>query len=42
MMDKARPDFGKAGSVASLQSIEIVPRYQLQITGRAGDTAKAK
>ena len=43
MADQARPDFGKAGSVASLQSVEIVPWYQLQITGRhAGDTARAK
>jgi hypothetical protein len=43
MADKARPDFGKSGSIVNLQKIEIVPRYQLQITGRrAGDTARAK
>ena len=43
MTDKARPDFGKAGSVVNLQSIEIVPRYQLQITGRrSDDSARAK
>ena len=43
MADKARPDFGKSGSIVNLKSVEIVPRYQAQITGhRAGDTAKAK
>ncbi len=43
MADKAHPDFGKNGSIVKLQSIEIVPRYQVQITGRhAGDTARAK
>ena len=34
MAEKARPDFGKAASVASLQRIEIIPRYQLQLTAR--------
>jgi hypothetical protein len=43
MAKSARPDFGKTGSVADLRSIEIIPRYQLQITGRRADeTAKAK
>jgi hypothetical protein len=31
---QARPDFGKAASVANLQRIEIIPRYQLQLTAR--------
>jgi hypothetical protein len=34
MAEKARPDFGKAASVADLQRIEIIPRYQLQLTAR--------
>jgi hypothetical protein len=34
MAEKARPDFGKAASVANLQRIEIIPRYQLQLTAR--------
>ena len=43
MADKARPDFGNAGSIVNLQNVEIIPRYQLQITGRhGGDTARAK
>jgi hypothetical protein len=32
MTDMARPHFGGADSVAALQSVEIVPRYQLQLT----------
>jgi hypothetical protein len=31
MADKAQPHFGSADSVADLQSIEIIPRYQLQL-----------
>ena len=31
MAGEARPHFGKADSVAALQSIEIIPRYQLQL-----------
>ena len=37
MAGKARPDFGAAASVANLQRIEIIPRYQLQL--RAGSKA---
>ncbi len=32
MSETARPDFGTAGSVAELKSVEIVPRYELQLT----------
>jgi hypothetical protein len=32
--ERARPDFGTVGSVATLQSIEIIPRYKLQLTAR--------
>jgi len=32
MADKARPHFGSADSVAVLQRIEIIPRYQLELT----------
>jgi beta-galactosidase len=34
MADQARPNFGKADSVATIQSIEIVPRFQSQLTAR--------
>jgi beta-galactosidase len=34
MSDTARPDFSTAGSVAALQNVEIIPRYQLQLTAR--------
>ncbi len=34
MAEKARPHFGKADSVAALQRIEIIPRYQLQLVAR--------
>ena len=34
MSETARPDFGTAGSVAALQSVEIIPRYQLQLMAR--------
>jgi len=34
MAEKARPHFGSADSVAILQRIEIIPRYQLQLTTR--------
>jgi hypothetical protein len=34
MAEKARPHFGKADSVATLQRIEIIPRYELQLTAR--------
>jgi hypothetical protein len=34
MADSARPDFGQAASVASLRSVEIIPRYQIQIKAR--------
>jgi hypothetical protein len=33
MAKEARPDFSKAASVVALQSIEIVPRYQVQLSG---------
>jgi beta-galactosidase len=43
MTDKVRPDFGKESSIVTLQGIEIVPRYQVQITGRRpAETARAK
>jgi hypothetical protein len=32
MAATARPDFGSAPSVAALQDVEIVPRYQLRLT----------
>jgi hypothetical protein len=34
MAQSARPDFGDAAAIASLQSIEIIPRYQVQLTAR--------
>jgi len=34
MADKARPYFGKADRVVDLERIEIIPRYQLQLTAR--------
>ena len=34
MADKVRPHFGKADCVAALQRIEVIPRYQLQLTVR--------
>jgi hypothetical protein len=34
MADSARPDFGQAASMAALQSVEIIPRYQLQLQAR--------
>jgi beta-galactosidase len=34
MAATARPDFSHAASAAELQSVEIVPRYQLQLTAR--------
>jgi len=34
MADQARPDFGKAESLAEIQSIEIVPRYQSAISAK--------
>jgi hypothetical protein len=34
MAETARPHFGSADSVAELQRIEIIPRYQLQLTAR--------
>jgi hypothetical protein len=32
MAESARPDFGKADSVVALKSVEIIPRYQVQLT----------
>ena len=34
MAETARPNFSAAGSVADLQSVEIIPRYSLQLTAR--------
>ncbi len=34
MAPSARPDFGAADSVVDLKEIEIIPRYQLQVTAR--------
>ena len=34
MAREARPDFGQAASVAGLQRVEIIPRYQVQLTAR--------
>jgi beta-galactosidase len=34
MAEKARPHFGSADSVAALQRIEIIPRYQLELIAR--------
>ena len=34
MAEKARPHFGSADSVAALQRIEVIPRYQLELTAR--------
>ena len=39
MADSARPNFGQAASVASLQKVEIIPRYQLQLTARGKETS---
>jgi hypothetical protein len=39
MADSARPDFGTEGSVAALQSIEIVNRYQLCLTAPATENS---
>jgi hypothetical protein len=33
MATEARPDFSKANSAVALQSMEIVPRYQVQLSG---------
>jgi hypothetical protein len=32
MAEKARPDFAGNASIATLQRIDIIPRYQLQLT----------
>jgi hypothetical protein len=42
MADKARPDFGHALAVANLRSVEIIPRYQTQLTTPSLDSAAAK
>src|SRR5262249_48339725 len=34
MAETARPEFGNSDSVAAIESIEIVPRYQVQLTAR--------
>jgi beta-galactosidase len=34
MAETARPHFGKADSMAALEHVEIIPRYQLQLTAR--------
>ena len=34
LANEARPDFGSNENIASLESVEIVPRYQLQLTAR--------
>jgi beta-galactosidase len=34
LAETARPNFGSADGVAALQSVEIVPRYQLQLMAR--------
>jgi hypothetical protein len=34
MAEKTRPHFGRADSVATLQRLEIIPNYQLQLTAR--------
>ena len=34
MAGSARPNFGSESSIATLESIEIIPRYQLQLTAR--------
>jgi len=34
LAENARPDFGEAAGVATLRSVEIIPRYQLQLTAR--------
>lgn len=34
LAEKARPNFGSAGSIVTLKSIEIISRYQLQLTAR--------
>jgi hypothetical protein len=41
MAEQGRPDFGKANSVVALRSIEIIPRYQVQLaTGPEGGPAE--
>jgi len=37
MADSARPQFGAKGSLAILQSVEIIPRYQSQLTARSAE-----
>jgi beta-galactosidase len=39
MAESARPDFGGAASVADLQSVEILPHYQLQLTVRGKEAS---
>jgi hypothetical protein len=34
IVESARPDFGKAADIATLQRVEIIPRYQLDLTAR--------
>ncbi len=34
MAREARPDFGKAQSIAALKGVDIVPRYQVQLTAQ--------
>ena len=29
---EARPDFGEAPSIVALESVEIIPRYQVQLS----------
>ncbi len=33
MADSARPDFGNADSVAELRQVEVVPRYEVRLSG---------
>jgi hypothetical protein len=33
--DSARPDFGRAAGIAELQRVEIVPRYEVRLSGGA-------
>jgi len=32
MAESARPDFGQADSIATIQGVEIIPRYQVQLS----------
>jgi hypothetical protein len=42
MAEKARPDFGNAPFVVALRSVELLPRYQLSLTGPSLNNSAGK